>query len=380
MGAYDGVGLDGLVLTGPRLTLRPWAVSDGPDVMAALADGSIHRFIPLPEPYDQAAFDDFVAGHAQQGRAEGAALGCAVVRTDDGGFVGSALLRLPVGKVKYGEIGYWVAPEARGSGYAAEAVRTLAEWGFDHGVQRIEILCDVMNLGSAATALKAGFVFEGYRRGAYDLHGDLRDDAVFSRLAADDGAPVAWSFPHLREPLTDGVISLRAFTRDDIDAYAETANDATTVAVGFTGEPEPLAEIAEKRGRAQLDWMVGGSAQFVIVDVETERVAGDIQLRKSGPPGTAGIGYAIHPEFRARAYTSRALRLLSAWAFENGYARLELGAKWHNVASQKAAAAAGFTHEGTLAGRLKEPDGSYADELYYGLVNPSVRRSADPSA
>jgi RimJ/RimL family protein N-acetyltransferase len=81
----------------------------------------------------------------------------------------------------------------------------------------------------------------------------------------------------------------------------------------------------------------------------------------------------VHPAFRGRGYTARALRLLVPWAFgPGGFARLELGAKTENVASQRAAVAAGFEPDGVRAGRLRNPDGSYSDEVRFALINPAL--------
>ena len=87
------------------------------------------------------------------------------------------------------------------------------------------------------------------------------------------------------------------------------------------------------------------------------------------------IGYGVHPAFRGRGFTTRALRLVESWAFGTaGFARLELGAKVGNVASQRAAEHAGYTHDGIRAARLRNPDGSFSDEVRYALINPSVER------
>jgi RimJ/RimL family protein N-acetyltransferase len=62
----------------------------------------------------------------------------------------------------FGEIGYWVAAEARGRGIATRGVRLLADWCRDElGLTRIEVLPHKDNLPSRRVAEKAGFTDTG---------------------------------------------------------------------------------------------------------------------------------------------------------------------------------------------------------------------------
>jgi RimJ/RimL family protein N-acetyltransferase len=168
---------------------------------------------------------------------------------------------------------------------------------------------------------------------------------------------------------------------DGLDALAlhEQEADETTVANAFTGIAPARALAVATALRGPLDWLVGAAAPFAVVDEATGRFAGSIRLRQAGPPGVAGIGYAVHPAFRGRGVTGRALRLLVPWAFgPGGFTRLELGAKADNIASQRAALAGGFEPDGVRAARLRYPDGSFADEVRFALVNPQTARRMSP--
>lgn len=376
MGVFRGVELDDLVIESDRLALRPWRPDDADAVAAALSDESMHTYLTVPNPYTPTDAADFIRSIAPTERLEGTGLECAVVDRASRSLVGSATLRLPH-RMRSSDIGYWIAPEAQGNGYATETTRALTGWAFERSVHRVEVRLDVRNIVSARVALAAGFGFEGIRREVLrDEHGRV-DMAVFVRTATDSGAAVPPKFPGLPDGgLNDGVLALRSPAPDDLDGFAEQESDPLTLQTGFTGAAPAPMMMRRMLNRARLDHLVGPGTYFAMVDVASGEFAGSVRLRSSGPPNVGVIGYAVHPRFRGRGFTSRALRLLSAWAFaEAGFARLELGAKTDNVASQRAAEAAGFVREGVWRSRLRDPDGTFWDETRYALINPRYDRA-----
>jgi RimJ/RimL family protein N-acetyltransferase len=248
----------------------------------------------------------------------------------------------------------------------------LAAWALARGVARVEIRCAVTNVASAKSALNAGFRYEGMLRRDVRTPAGPADGAVFSRVPEDPGDPVPLRFPALPAGgLTDGVLTLRALMPSDATALLEQESDPLTVGVGFSGAIPSADDAARTTAGAGLDWLVGTAARFAMVDAASGDFAGSLQLRLAGPPDIGGIGYTVHPAFRGRGFTTRALRLLVPWAFDvAGFARLELGAKIDNLASQQAAVRAGFVSDGIRHGRLRNPDGSFADEARFALVNP----------
>lgn len=371
VGVFRGVELHGLVIESERLRLRPWSLDDADALVSALSDPAMHTFLTLPRPYQVESARKFIEDVAPGERAEGTGLDCAVVERASRSLVGSATLRLPY-RMRSCDIGYWVAPAAQGNGYATEISRTLARWTFDRDVHRVELRMDVRNIVSARVALAAGFGFEGFRREALHDEAGRAEMAVFVRTATDPEDRVPPIFPILPDGgLTDGVVTLRSPLPDDLDAFAEQEADPLTLQTGFAGTPPPREAMRRMLNRARLDHLVGPGTYFAMVDAASDKFAGSIGLRRPGPPDVASLGYAVHPRFRGRGYTTRALRLLSAWAFEEaGFARLELGAKIDNVASQRAAASAGFVPDGTLRARLRSPGGGLVDEARYALLNP----------
>ena len=375
MGTFGGVELDDVELTGQRVLLRRWRPEDAAAVREIMRDESMFRFLPLPRPYTADMAEEFVRVSGHEGRAEGRGVGSAVVERGSGRLVGAAAVRFG----RSASIGYWIDPAAQGRGYATEATCLLRDLALDLGLPRVELECDTRNLAAAKVALRAGLRFEGIARGplpsggAEDPHTHC-DLARFGLPAGEPHAPIRPAFPAVPGGmLTDGEIGLRPVVPDDAHALWEVEDDVAA-GWGFSdGRPHPdqLRRVANDAG---LMWLVGPHAKFAIVELAGGAVAGEITVRASGPPQVGGIGYGVHPAFRGRGYTTRALRLIAPWAFEQAaFARLELGAKSGNVASQRAAANAGFQPEGTLPARLRNPDGTFSDEITFALVNPRHR-------
>jgi RimJ/RimL family protein N-acetyltransferase len=88
------------------------------------------------------------------------------------------------------EVGYRVAPRARGRGVAVEALRAVSAWAFAaFDVVRLELCHAAGNPASCRVAERSGFLHEGTLRLSY-RYGDglLHDEHVHGRLATDDVA------------------------------------------------------------------------------------------------------------------------------------------------------------------------------------------------
>jgi RimJ/RimL family protein N-acetyltransferase len=174
---------EGLRRTG--LVLRPARLSDASSMVAALDDAEIRRWLGgIPDPYTAEDARSFLC-EARQAWTEATAAHFVIQR--DHRLVGSIRLRIDSVAPRLGEVGYWVAREARRAGVATTALEAVVDWAFaDVGLRRIELHAAVENAASRRVAERAGFQREGIKRGWQTLHGKRADFVLYARLAAGD--------------------------------------------------------------------------------------------------------------------------------------------------------------------------------------------------
>jgi RimJ/RimL family protein N-acetyltransferase len=166
------------------IRLEPLAAAHLEPVEAMLADADVERFtrIPVPMPADFAR--DWIDRY-ERGEVDGTRRGFAIL--DGGGeFLGVALAVRIEHEARSVELGYIVAPGARGRGVASEALRQLTDWAFaELGALRIELWISVANEPSKRVAERCGYVREGVLRSVW-FKPDRRDDfEIWSRLPTD---------------------------------------------------------------------------------------------------------------------------------------------------------------------------------------------------
>lgn len=260
------------------------------------------------------------------------------------------------------EVAVWVRPGERRRGVATWALRALAA----QATQRLELVTDVEDLIGQRVALNAAFTREAIRRDAGLRDGVRHDDVLWVRLPEDRLDPVPRSLPDLPDgELRDGDLSLRPLGPADVDDRFGLMNLPDVRARSVVSREQPRPEVVRRCAHSAHEWLVGERAEFTIrVD---DAFAGDIGLYNEAFSRQAMLGYSMLPAFRGRGIASRAVRLLSAWAFEIGVERLVAGTAADNVASQKVLANAGFVREGIQRSRFPGPDGTRWDDVTHVL-------------
>ena len=143
-------------------------------------------------------------------------------------------------------------------------------------------------------------------------------------------------------PLTDGVVTLRAYRPEDRDAVIGALADPEIPR--WTGVPSPYGpEHYDAWLRLQDERRAAGSGlHFLVVDDE-DRLLGatGVQLTEGAPD----IGYWCVAEHRRRGYSARAVRVLCGHVHSLGFPRVDIFVHPDNVPSQRVAQAAGFERE-----------------------------------
>ncbi len=151
-------------LTTERLVLRDFEEDDWPAVLAYQSDPRYLRYYPWVER-DEASVRDFVGGFvARQREQPRRVFQLAITLPSEGArLIGNCGVRVNDPEQREGNIGYELAPDCWGHGYATEAARALLAFGFEAlGLHRIWAECVADNIASARVLEKLGMRREGH--------------------------------------------------------------------------------------------------------------------------------------------------------------------------------------------------------------------------
>ncbi|MDH2443770.1 GNAT family protein [Amnibacterium sp. CER49] len=187
-----------------RVALRAWSRDDAPFMAEAFADPGIRRYngphdregrpaAPLTPAGAEATIDRFTEDW-QRFQASGTAAGVAFVVADAGSGAAAGCCGVDSWNDEdVAQIGYWIAPWARGRGFATRDVVLLTAWLFERGAARVVLTIVSGNEGSAAVARRAGYLYEGTMRSHAVWQGQRCDVLWFAALADE------WREPFRRD-------------------------------------------------------------------------------------------------------------------------------------------------------------------------------------
>lgn len=176
---WHGVPMEPYELTDGVVLLRVPGPADVDRVAELCQDPAIQEWTTVPSPYARADAEGFLTGPVRDGWARGTQWNWSVREPGTGLLVGMVgLARRDDGAA---ELGYWLAPDARGRGLMGRAVALVVATAFGRlGLDRLTWRAFVGNGPSRRVAERAGFRIEpGSRVGDHrgtprdEWHGDL---------------------------------------------------------------------------------------------------------------------------------------------------------------------------------------------------------------
>lgn len=147
-----------LRLETPRLILRPPRLDDAAAIEAIAGRREVAEMTAaVPHPYPPGGAAEFIAGLALPAAA-GDDYHVSIERRADGAVIGMAAL-YPGPAAPSGQIGYYVAPECWGQGYATETAGRLLRYALDNlRLPRVTAHVFLGNVASLRVLAKLGFV------------------------------------------------------------------------------------------------------------------------------------------------------------------------------------------------------------------------------
>lgn len=203
-----------LHLTTERLVIRPLARRDITEFTRYRNDPGVARYQEWTMPYTRDLAHALVDDAEETGvPTPGQWLQLAVTDHDDR-LLGDVAVWLD-GEAQLAMIGYTIATEHQGSGYASEAVARVVDWLFSvRKVHRVAATIDPANLASARVLERNGFRYIGTAKSAALVRGEWSDDARFE-LLADEWR--AWK----RRPGRPRRVELVEITPDNVRVIGE---------------------------------------------------------------------------------------------------------------------------------------------------------------
>jgi RimJ/RimL family protein N-acetyltransferase len=357
-------------LSDGTVTLRGYVTADTNDVVAYARDPLVQKWTALPSPYTRRDAESFLANCADGWR-RGAGRSFAI--ETQGRWCGGIDIRPATGGVA--EVGYGLAPWARGSGVAVRAMRLALPWAFSTlNLSVIQWEAHVGNWASRRAAWACGFQVEGALTAFVDARG-TRADAWYGVLRRDD--PMTPAHPW-HDPVTvrGQSVVLRAHSDQDVARMVEAAADERTQHwLADLPHPYTIDAAAAHLLRIRSDAAAGRRLGWALADPDSDVLIGEIGIFMHEKTGLQNeMGYWMHPDARGRGVMTEATRmaarhaLLPAEEGGLGMGRVFIRTGEFNHASRHVAVQAGFTQVGVDRHATPLRDGTIGNDIRYDLL------------
>lgn len=169
----------------PRLILRPFALTDAPDVQRLAGAREVaSTTLNIPHPYTDGMAEQWIATH-QEAYARGEFVIFAIVLRANQALIGATSLHIHRPHVQ-AELGYWIGTAYWNRGYCSEAAQAVLRYGFDVlGLHRIHASYMTRNPASGRVMQKIGMTYEGCLRQHVQKWGIFEDIAIYGILRSE---------------------------------------------------------------------------------------------------------------------------------------------------------------------------------------------------
>ncbi len=156
-------------LADDRVRLRPWRHADADVLAAGWADEDVARWNPVPDDISVEAARRWIGGWRERVNT-GLSIDLVIVDRDSDEAVGEVGVANFDDQHGSAELGFWLLGGYRGKGYAAAAVRLVADWTVTTvGVRLLFTRSSPDNVGSSSVLERSGFERRGTSAEGHDV-------------------------------------------------------------------------------------------------------------------------------------------------------------------------------------------------------------------
>lgn len=169
------------------IALRTPRPDDAGALARAVRDAAVVRFASVAWSGDTPAeLAERIASAWPQAARAGTRLDAVIADAADDTVLGYLVLFGINRRHGHCEVGFFMAPQARGRGAVPRAVELACRWAHERGFFRVQATTSVANAAAQRALVKAGFRFEGVLRAYIPAPDGTREDfQLYSRLASD---------------------------------------------------------------------------------------------------------------------------------------------------------------------------------------------------
>ena len=173
------------VLAGPRVRLRPLRTDDADALFAMKSDPRVMRYCSHP-PWTERAQAVAQLEQLERDRETSEFYQWAITVDAHDTLVGTVSLFALNRAQRRADVGYSLASDVWGRGYASEALKLAVDFAFGTlGLARLEADIDPRNERSCRLVERIGFVREGLLRERWYVAGEVTDSAMYGLLARE---------------------------------------------------------------------------------------------------------------------------------------------------------------------------------------------------